>query len=306
MRPHIVLVVILTLAACSGAPSAASHPSGGSPVSSTPAPSSLAIVAGENFYGDLATQLGGSHVRVTSILSDPSVDPHLYESNVDNAKAVGAASLVIKNGMGYDAFMDKLLAASPRPARIVVDVGQAMGAQDGANPHLWYKPDTMPRLAQVLTDRLSQLDPANSADFNAGLQRFNTSLKPLQDRIATMKAKDAGLKVLPTEPVFDYTADALGLEVVDKEGAFQRAVEEGNDPPADAVGKFRQQLASHAIKALIYNSQAVTPITSQMQNTAKQNNVPVVGVTETEPPGKNYQQWMLDQLDQLQRALSVS
>jgi zinc/manganese transport system substrate-binding protein len=306
MRPHIVLVVILTLAACSGAPSAASHPSGGSPVSSTPAPSSLAIVAGENFYGDLATQLGGSHVRVTSILSDPSVDPHLYESNVDNAKAVGAASLVIKNGMGYDAFMDKLLAASPRPARIVIDVGQAMGAQDGANPHLWYKPDTMPRLAQVLTDRLSQLDPANSADFNAGLQRFNTSLKPLQDRIATMKAKDAGLKVLPTEPVFDYTADALGLEVVDKEGAFQRAVEEGNDPPADAVGKFRQQLASHAIKALIYNSQAVTPITSQMQNTAKQNNVPVVGVTETEPPGKNYQQWMLDQLDQLQRALSVS
>jgi zinc/manganese transport system substrate-binding protein len=306
MKSHIVWVVILALAACSGAPSAASHPSSGSPVSSTPAPSPLAIVAGENFYGDLATQLGGSHVRVTSILSDPSVDPHLYESNVDNAKAVGAASLVIKNGMGYDAFMDKLLAASPRPARIVIDVGQAMGAQDGANPHLWYKPDTMPRLAQVLTDRLSQLDPANSADFNAGLQRFNTSLKPLQDRIATMKAKDAGLKVLPTEPVFDYTADALGLEVVDKEGAFQRAVEEGNDPPADAVGKFRQQLASHAIKALIYNSQAVTPITSQMQNTAKQNNVPVVGVTETEPPGKNYQQWMLDQLDQLQRALSVS
>ena len=261
------------------------------------------VVAAENFYGDLAGQIGGSRVNVTSILVDPSVDPHLYESNVDNAKAVAVARLVIKNGAGYDAFVDRLLAASPRPGRLVIDVAQLTGAAEGANPHLWYKADIMPQVAQAVADRLGQLDPTAKSEVDAGLQKFNASLKPLQDRIAAIKAKSSGAKVLPTEPVFDYMAGALGLDVVDREGALQKAVEEGNDPPAEAIARFRQQLASGAIKALIYNSQAVTPLTRQMQSTARQHNVPTVGVSETEPPGKTYQQWMLDQLDSLEQAL---
>jgi len=261
------------------------------------------VVAAENFYGDVAAQIGGSHVTVTSILSDPSQDPHLYESSVDNAKAVGAAQLVIKNGLGYDAFMDKLLAASPRSGRQVIDVGTLVGAPSDGNPHVWYDPTAMPKVAQAIANALASIDPANKAAFDANLQTFAGSLKPLQDEIAAIKAAHAGAKVLPTEPVFDDMAEALGLDVVDKDGAFQRAVEDGNDPPAQAVTSFRQQLTSRAIKVLIYNSQAVTPITTDMQNTARQNGVAVVGISETEPAGKTFQQWQLEQLQALDKAL---
>ncbi len=285
---------------------AASGSQGGAAAGSAAAPAAILVVAAENFYGDVASQIGGQHVKVTSILSDPSIDPHLYESNVDNAKAIANARLVIKNGVGYDAFMDKLLAASPQQGRLVVDAPKLTGAADDANPHLWYDPKTMPLVAQAIADDLGQLDPADRADFDAAVHSFDASLKPLQDQIAAIRAKHAGAKVLPTEPVFDYMAEALGLDVVDKEGTFQRAVEAGNDPPAAAVAQFRQQLTSRALKALIYNSQAVTPITTQMQSLAEQNNVPVVGVSETEPPGKTYQQWQTEQLQALQAALERS
>jgi zinc/manganese transport system substrate-binding protein len=304
------------LGGCASGPSAGGSPGSPSPTTSaaaasaasaaspaSPAAAPIPVVAAENFYGDLASQIGGRHVSVTSILSDPSTDPHTYESNVENAKAIGAARLVIKNGLGYDGFMEKLLASSPRQDRVVIDVAQLLGTKKGENPHVWYDPKTMPKVAQAVADRLGQMDPADKAEFDSRLREFNNSLKPLQDQIAAIKSKHAGAKVLPIEPVFDYMAEALGLEVVDKEGTFQRAVEEGNDPPAEAVAKFRQQLGSHSIKALIYNSQTVTPMTAQMQATAKQNNVPVVGVSETEPPGKTYQQWMVEQLLALQQAL---
>ena len=276
---------------------------GCAPDAAAPRSGTIQIVAAENFYGDLATQIGGDRVTVVSILKDPSVDPHEYESNVDDAKAVANARIVIKNGAGYDAFVDKLLSASPRPQRVVIDVSQLTGHQSGDNPHFWYEPTTMPKVAQKLLDLLTQLDPADKDYFSQRLQTFNTSEKAVDDRIAALKGRYAGTKVLPTEPVFDYMAEALGLSIVDREGAFQRAVEEGNDPPASAVAEFRRQIASHTIKAVIYNSQAVTPITTQMQDYAKQNGVPVIPVSETEPTGKTYQQWMLDQLTGLQKAL---
>ena len=266
----------------------------------------ISIVAAENFYGDIATQIGGNRVTVVSILKDPNVDPHEYESSVDDAKAIGNAQIVIKNGVGYDAFIDKLLAASPRPNRIVIDVSQLTGHKDGDNPHLWYDPSTMPKVAQELTQTLSRLDPADSAYFAGRLQSFNASEKTVDDQVAAMKTRYHGVKVLPTEPVFNYMAEALGLDVVDKEGDFQRAVEAGNDPPAQAVAAFRQQITSHTIKALIYNSQAVTPMTTQMQDLARQSHVPIVAVSETEPAGVTYQQWMLNQLKTLQQALEQS
>ncbi len=285
------LALCLALSACGSdaAPAAASQ--------------TVPVVAAENFYGDLVSQVGGSRVSVASILSDPSVDPHTYESNVDNAKAIAKARLVVENGAGYDSFMDKLMSASSHSDRLTIAVAQLVGAKDGDNPHLWYRPDVMPALAKAVADHLTQADPAGQAEYASRLQQFDTSLQPLRQRIDGFKAKYSGTKVLPTEPVFDYMAIALSLDVVDKEGAFQRAVEEGNDPPAEAVARFRQQLASHTIKALIYNSQTVTPITTDMQSVAKQNGVPVVGISETEPPGKTYQQWMLDQLTQLEQAL---
>lgn len=276
----------------------------GTIATANPAPPRLVrIVAAENFYGDVATQIGGDRVSVVSILKDPNVDPHEYESNVDDAKAVADAGVVIKNGLGYDAFVDRLLAASPRPQRVVIDVSQLTGHPDGDNPHLWYDPTTMPKVAQTLSETLTRLDPTDQAYFAQRLQVFNRSEKAVIDQVAAMKAKDTGTKVLATEPVFDYMADALGLSVVDKEGAFQKAVEEGNDPPASTVAQFRAEIASHGIQVLIYNSQAVTPITNQMLGEAKRNRVPVVPISETEPAGKTYQQWMLDQLKTLQQEI---
>jgi len=305
--PGLALAMLLPICvACAGSPASPTPPAdatGQAVSTATTRSAPISIVAAENFYGDVATQIGGNRVTVVSILKDPNVDPHEYESNVDDAKAIGSAQIVIKNGLGYDAFIDKLLAASPRPNRIVIDVGQLTGHQEGDNPHVWYQLATMPKVAQKLSQTLSQLDPADAAYFNGRLQSFDASEKAVADQVAAMKAKERGMKVLPTEPVFNYMAEEIGLDVVDKEGDFQRAVENGNDPPALAVATFRQQITSHAIKALIYNSQAVTPMTSQMQDLARQNHVPVVAVSETEPEGVTYQQWMLSQLRVLQQAL---
>lgn len=261
------------------------------------------IVAAENFYGDVATQIGGDRVSVVSILSDPSTDPHAYESNSGDARAVANAQLVVKNGLGYDAFLDKLLSASPRPNRIVVDVGGLTGYKDGDNPHMWYDPAAMPMVAERLTDALSQLDPAGKEYYAGRLQNFNSAFKHLNDQVVAIREKYRGANILATEPIFDYMAAALGLNQVGKGGAFQKAVEQGNDPPASAVAEVRQQLASRQIRVLIYNSQAITPITTQLQDFARQNGVAVVAISETQPAGTTYQQWILEELKALQQAL---
>lgn len=303
-----VLGLVLAVAACraSSAPATTTpaNPAAVSPT--TPGATStglVRVVAAENFYGDLATQIGGDRVHVVAILSDPNADPHEYESNAADAKAIANAQIVIKNGLGYDAFIDHLMSASPRPNRVVLDAGEITGHRQGDNPHVWYDPKTMPEVARRLADALAQIDPAHRDYFAARLQAFDSKEKAVDDKISAMRSKYQGTRVLMTEPVFDYMATALGLAIVDQQGAFQRAVEEGNDPAAAAVAQFRNELASHVVRVLIYNDQTVTPITTQMQDVAKQNGVPVVPVSETEPAGKTYQEWMLSELSTLQQAL---
>ncbi len=302
-----LFVVLTLLAGCAAAgpssSSTAAPTTARGQASATASDPSISVVAAEGFYGELAQQIGGQYVSVYSMLNDPNADPHEYEPTVSDAKAIASAQVVVENGLGYDAFVNQLLTASPRPSRVVIDVGQLTGHKEGDNPHVWYDPATMPRVAQELASTFARLDPAHSGAFNANLQAFQTSEKVVNDEIAALKARYQGTKVLVTEPVFDYMAEALGLDVVDLNGAFPRAVEEGNDPPASAVADFRQQLTSRAVSALIVNGQTVTPITTQMQDLARQSGVPVVVVTETEPKGKNYQQWMLDQLQSLGKAL---
>ena len=238
-----------------------------------------------------------------TLLSDPNADPHEYESTADDAKAIANAQVLIKNGLGYDAFVDNLTQASPRPLRQVIGVGELMGRADGDNPHIWYDPAVMPRVAQRLVEMYTQLRPADSAYFQSRLNAFTAQEKNVDELVAAVRAKYQGTRVLPTEPVFDNMAVALGLDVVDRDGAFQKAVEEGNDPPAAAVASFRAQLASHSIKVLIYNSQAVTPMTKQMRDLAAANNVAIVAVSETEPANTTYQEWLIGELAQLQTAL---
>ena len=264
----------------------------------------LRVLGVENFYADVAGQVGAGKVRVDSILSDPSVDPHVYESSVDDAKLVAQADVVIENGAGYDAFVDKLLAASPRADRIVINVAQLTGHHDGDNPHLWYDTlNTMPPLARALAHALSQKDPADQSAFASGAQAFVDALEPIRTLQATIGQKYPGAPVLATEPLWNYGAAAAGLSMLDADGPFQKATEDGNDPPASAVVKFRTQLTSRTARLLVVNAQAESPTSQQMQALARQSGVPVVSMSETEPANTTYQQWMAGQLQAVLQAL---
>jgi zinc/manganese transport system substrate-binding protein len=276
-----------------------------SPPMARAASAPLPVVAAENFYGDLLAQIGGDRVHVTSILSNPNADPHEYESSVRDARAVAQARLVVLNGLGYDRWMQKLLAASPRRERQVVNVGAGLlHLREGDNPHVWYKPQTFPLLARVIAADLGKADPAGKGYYAARLARFTRSLHPLQTEFAALRRRYAGTYVLATERVFGYAADAIGLHIPNP--AFQQAIEDGNDPSPRAVAQFEGDLTHRRARLLLYNTQAVTSIIAHMRDLARKNHIPVVGVTETEPPGQDYQQWQLSQLYAIDHALSTS
>ena len=263
----------------------------------------LPVVAAENFYGDIVQQLAGDHVSVTSIMSDPNVDPHAYETNAKDAAAVADARLVIRNGLGYDSFVDHLLAASPNARRTVIVVAALTGHTEGDNPHVWYAPSTMPKVAQAAVDALSQADPQNAAFYRARHRVFLESLRPLTRAVAQIHDRHLGAPIAATEPVFDYMARALGLHVLTPE-AFQKAIEDGVDPPAAALAQMEDQLKQRQVRVLVYNTQTVSSITRRLRHLAEHLGIPVVGVSETEPPGQSYLRWMVGQLEQLDAALS--
>ena len=267
-------------------------------------PATIDVVAAESFYGDLAQQVGGAHVKVTSILSNPDQDPHLFEADPSTARALKAARVVIANGADYDPWMEKLLRADPVPGREEIVVADVVGKKSGDNPHLWYDPKTMSALATRLAASLAKLDAGHEASYLQAAQTFAASLEPLEDKIAAMKAKYSGVPVTASEPVFGYMADALGLDMHGK--TFQRAVMNNTEPSASDVATFEDDLKGHKVKALIYNSQAENQAVKRLLQIAREAKVPVVGVTETEPAGKTYQAWMMQQLDALDRALSGS
>ncbi len=259
-------------------------------------------MAAENFYGDIVQQLGAGHVSVVSILSDPNVDPHEFESSVQNGMEVSKAQLVIENGADYDTWMDKLLSASPNPNRIVLTAAKVASNPLQDNPHLWYGIDNIQTIAQNITADLEKLDGTHKADYDAALTKFQSSLIPVQQKITEIKNKYNGTPVGLTETIFLYQTQPIGLKVMTP-FEFEKAVAEGNDPPADLVVTANDQVTNCEIKVLIYNVQTVTPITTNLQNEAKQNNIPIVPVSETMPAGKTYQSWMLDQLNELEQAL---
>ena len=263
----------------------------------------ITVVGTENFYADLLHQLGGSRLRVYAFLNDPNTDPHQYESNAGNARVVADSRLVIVNGLGYDSFMDKLLAASPDSSRKVINVQHLLAAPDGSNPHLWYDPTAMPRIATAVAAALAQVDPAGATAFATRAQAFAASLQPLTDKVASIKQRFAGSPIAFTEPVYGYMAEALSLSVRSPE-PFMKAVEEGNDPPSQAVAAEQDLITRHQVKVLLYNSQTVTKVTAGVKDLAVGNGIPVVGVSETEPAGKTYQEWQLDTLNRLEAALS--
>jgi zinc/manganese transport system substrate-binding protein len=259
------------------------------------------ILAAENFYGDVARQIGGPDVKVTSVLSNPDEDPHLFEASPSVARAVAAARVVVYSGIDYDPWMAKLLAAASGAERRTIVVADLVGRKTGDNPHIWYDPKTMLALAKTLAAELSRADPAHRAGYGERLARFRRSVEPIEAKIATLRARLDGTPATATEPIFGYMFDALGLKV--RNQSFQLAVMNNTEPSASDVAAFEDDLRLHRVKLLIYNSQASDPVAERMVKIAKASHVPVVGATETEPAGKNYQAWMLNELAAVDRAL---
>lgn len=262
----------------------------------------LRVVAAENFYGDLARQLGGSAVSVSSILSNPNVDPHEYQANVQAGLAVSQANLVIENGGGYDSWMDKMLGAAPQSQRLLLNSFDLAPTRLPANEHVWYSFADILALARAMSADLSQLDHKDGALFTHNLQVFTASLQPLQQKIRELAGRYHGTPVGLSETIYLYQTQAIGLDVLTPE-AFARAVAQGNDPPADAVIAASDQVSEHQIRVLIYNSQTVTPVVTHLQDLARAQGIPLVAVSETMPPAATYQSWMMDQLVHLQTAL---
>lgn len=275
-----------------------------SAISSTNA-DQISIVAAENYYGDIAKQIGGSHVNVTSILSDPTVDPHEYEANVANGKAIATAQIVIQNGGGYDEWMNKLLEASPNDSRTVITAFDIAPTRLPDNEHVWYGIDNIKVIARSITDTLKKQDAAHSSEYDNNLKKFNDAIQPLEQKIDGIKGKYAGTPVGLTETIYLYQTGPMGLDVRTP-AEFQKAVAEGNDPPANAVATANNQITKGEIKVLIYNEQTITPLTNKLQQDAQNKHIPLVPVTETMPTNKTYQSWMLEQMNTLEQALHTS
>jgi zinc/manganese transport system substrate-binding protein len=257
------------------------------------------VVAAEDFYGEVAQAVGGSHVKVTSIINKPSMDPHDFEPTTAAARSVNEAKLVVYNGIGYDGWMTKL--AKGGKDRTVVRVAEdVMGKKDGDNEHLWYNPKTMPKLANDLADKLGKIDKKNAAEYRKNAQKYIAKIQPIQDKVNKLKQNSDQKLVDVSEPVFDYMLDALGYKVANNH--FELAVEQETDPSPKDIAAMQKDIKEKRIAFFVSNIQEMSPTVKKMTNLAKQHHVPVIKVTETLPANKDYKAWMLDQLNQIEDA----
>ncbi len=273
---------------------------------SAPASAFAAVTAVgvENEYADVIAQIGGPYVSVSAIETDPNTDPHSFEASPKIAGTLAAAQLVVENGLGYDGWADKMLAASANPARRLINVQHLRGLPDSTpNPHLWYDPATMPAVAAAVAADLAALDPAHAAVFQANAQKFDASLKPWLAALASFKAAYPNTPVAVTEPVGDDMLQAAGTNILTP-FSLQAAIMNGTDPAPQDVTAQNSLFTGHQAKIFVYNQQVTDPLTQAFLAVAKQNNIPVIGVYETMPTGYTYQSWMLAEVNALRQAVA--
>lgn len=264
----------------------------------------LDVVAAENVYGDIASQIGGPHVSVTLLLTSPNADPHLFEPGTSSALAVADAKVVLQNGLGYDAFMTRLENSSPNKSRSVVTMADVLGVHGtGANPHLWYDVPRLHRMAGAISGAFVRADPSHAAAYRRGLARFERSLAPLRGEVAAISTRFHGTPVAYTEPVPGYLVAAAGLRNLAPD-SFTRPIEQGVEPSPSAVAAMNDLVAKRRIRVLLYNAQAVSPITAQLRDAAQKAGIPVVAMRETLPANLSFQQWQLAQARALAAALT--
>jgi zinc/manganese transport system substrate-binding protein len=262
------------------------------------------VVAAENFWGSIATQLAGSKATVQSIIANPAEDPHSYEPTAADARVLATAQLAIVNGIGYDPWATRLLAANPASGRIVLTVGDLVGLGEGQNPHRWYAPADVEAVANAIAGDLKRLDPKDAAYYDRQLASFEgTRLEQYHQVIAAISERYAGVAVGASESIFALQAPALGLQLLTPPD-FMKAISEGTDVSAQDAATVEQQITRHEIKVWVYNSQNATPEIQHLNALARQYGIPIATVTETlSPASDNFEQWQLAQLLGIQRAL---
>jgi zinc/manganese transport system substrate-binding protein len=298
-RPVAILLLALlaalaatVVAACSGGAAAA------------PGDGKIVAIGAENQYADVISQIGGQYVQVSAIMSNPNTDPHTFEASPSIVRQVSAAQLIVQNGVGYDGFMNTIENAAPSSGRQVIDVQQLLGLPDStSNPHLWYDPTTMPKVADAIAAKLSAIEPSHAAYFTAHAKTFTASLDSWYSAIAAFKKAYAGTPVATTEPVADYLLTAVGADNLTP-WAFQADIMNGVDPSPQDVAGERALFTAHKVKVFLYNQQVTDSLTESLIALANQNHIPVVGVYETMPtPGYDYQTWMLTEVQDLRKAV---
>jgi zinc/manganese transport system substrate-binding protein len=265
----------------------------------------LQVVAAENFWGSIVTQLAGNKATVTSIITNPDTDPHDYEAKPSDGRTIASVKYVIENGIGYDAWFQKLLDASPTSGRKVLNVGKLVGIDAGGNPHQWYSPETVQSVIDQVTTDLKTVDPKNASYYDQQKTKYETTgLQQYQDLIAGIKQQYGGTPVGATESIFAPLAEALGLKLITPEN-FLDAVAEGTDPTAQDKATVDDQIKTNKIKVLVYNSQNATPDVKALVKAATAQKIPVTTVTETlSPAGVTFQAWQSKQLAALKAALA--
>ena len=298
------LAAVLLASACSSSPSS-SGAAGGASTAAAASTSKITAIGAENEYADVISQVGGKYVSVTAIESNPNTDPHTYEASPAVAREIAAASLIVQNGVGYDTWATTIENASPNDGRKVINVQQLLGLPDSTpNPHLWYKPATMPAVANAVATSLAAIQPAHAAYFKSNATAFVASLTAWNQAIAAFKAAHPGTPVATTEPVADYMLQAVGADNMTP-WAFQADIMNGTDPSPQDVTIERSLFTQHKVKAFLYNQQVTDSLTESIIALAHTNGIPVIGVYETMPaPGYDYQSWMLAEVNALNKAVT--
>jgi zinc/manganese transport system substrate-binding protein len=264
----------------------------------------IVAVGAENQYASVISQVGGKYVQVSAVESNPNTDPHTFEASASVAQTVSQAKLIVQNGLGYDSYMDKIESAAPSDGRKVIVAQHLLGLPDSTpNPHLWYRPSTMPEVAKAVAAALAAIQPAHAAYFRAHLAAFNRSLQPWHQALAKFKAAYPGTPVATTEPVGDYMLQAAGTRNLTP-FAFQADIMNGVDPSPQYVSLQTGLFNQRKVKVFLYNQQVTSSLTATFLSAAHRNGIPVVGVYETMPTGYTYQSWMLAEVQALQKAVA--
>ncbi|MGH3779311.1 MAG: metal ABC transporter solute-binding protein, Zn/Mn family [Pseudonocardiaceae bacterium] len=280
-------------------------PAGSGPAGQSSGNTKIAVVAAENFWGSIATQVGGEHVTVHSIVANPDTDPHNYEPTPADGRALATAQYVIDNGVGYDPWVAKLVNANPAPARSVLTVGKLVGVKEGGNPHRWYSPDDVHRVIEQIAADYQRIDPVDAGYFDQQKQTYETQgLARYNQLIADIRNKYGGTPIGASESIVTQLAEGLGLTMATPE-PFLDAVSEGTDPTAADKITVDQQIKTRQIKVFVFNRQNSTPDVAALVTAAKEQGIPVATVTETLVPATgNFQDWQVDQLRGIEQALS--